>query len=766
MSEGSVHVQGHEDDKESDPVGSDRATEGDRRTQDAPDSPARSSTRNRPVPTGIRGFLRRRDPVAWSIGGLSMVLSITFVVVNLAYNAWNFIPPLDDVYIHLNYAEQLGKGHFLRYNTGDPISTGASSPLYIIILGALYSIGFRESALLPVTMGFGAICMALTAVCVYRTGSLLVSRTVGAWAGVLVALNGTLLWGSASGMEIGFVALMISATLLACTIEAPRGRFVLTPIFSLLAAFSRPEALVFVLALNIAAGWMVVRRARETKSSRMRTIGRIAPLLLPIVGYGGQMLGYFLATGSTSANGMEAKSLLYKPIFYPLGFLDESLSHFHEFLRVFTGLNTFDYVFPGALLVAIIGTVHLMRRPGRKPLALAIAFGFLLVLMAISTLRTALIHHLRYAQPFIPVLILMSVIGLYAVASVLRSRRNRFFAANVAFSMALLFTLLEMPSWALRLGQQSAGIRDQQVSITTWMRGHLPDNAVIAVNDVGAPAYLGDHHIVDLIGLTTNRLTAPNVNGPGSLYEALRDMPADQRPDYFTVFTHWPVHELKRGDLFADAPLARFTLKSPIYSHRTVGSASACQATRHCDEVVIYKADWSSVDTGDAPITVDPPGRVRDYVNVGDLRSEEDHEYRVDPAHREFQPMTSLKTVPYPNGPAPDGEVVDSGRRVMGGETVTAHGLEPGEPVTITSRVSASNTANSAKGPRRMRVVVNGVEVGTWSPEPTRSGWYESNFRIPGRLVNDSDLTVSLKPPVEFVGPYPDYVSYGFWFSQ
>lgn len=749
--------------------------------KDPTDGRTRRTGTDRSARTRARGFLARRDPLAWAIGATAFLLSLAFLTVNLAYNDGNFIPPLDDAYIHLQYASQIGQGHFFQYNTGDPVSTGASSLLYVLVLGACYALGFQDHAFLPFAMGFGALCFALTAAFVYHIGRRIMSRRLGAWAGFLVAANGALLWGSVSGMEIGFVAMLVSGSVLAFTVEAPRKRFVLTPLISVLAALARPEAFIFTVALAAAMVWTALRGPR--RRSVGRTLAQLALIPLPLVAYCGQMLFYWLATGTTSANGMQAKSLLYNPITYFTDVVDETLTRFHDFLLVFNGLNTFDYVFPGALLVAILGTLYLVReKPAWRPLGLAMAGGFLLVLLAISTLKTAHSHHLRYVQPFMPILILLAAIGLYAVARLLPARRTRLLAANFTLTLALIFTVFEMPAWSIRLGQQSAGIRDQQVSISNWIKGHLPPDAVIAVNDVGAAAYFTDREIVDLIGLATNDLTIPSLHGPGSLYEALSRMPEDRRPDYFSVFDNWSVYGLKDG-LFAErGPIITFQLKSPVYSHRTAGSGSACQAARYCNEVVIYEADWSSVGSGDRP-AVAPRGEIRDYVDVANLRSESGHDYRVLPAHHGFQPVTSLDSVHR------DGrEIVDSGRHVIGGEVMTVRNLTPGLPVTITSRISAREPLPDVyTGSREVAVTVNGHEIGLWRFGSARDdqraaqasgagdsdgkpddgqGWHETTFTIPGEFVTGSSITVEFGPVQEFLAPYPDYTSYGYWFSQ
>ncbi|WP_433871940.1 hypothetical protein [Saccharopolyspora sp. CA-218241] len=710
------------------------------------------------------GSPRRRFPTdgpAWAIGILSLLISAGFLVVNVAYNHGNVIPPVDDAYIHLQYAKQIGSGHFLQYNTGDPISTGASSLLYVLVLAAAYALGMRDELFLPFAMGFGALCAALTAVGCTLLGTRLAGRRVGVLAGLLVAGNGALMWGATSGMEVAFVALLLVALLLAFVVERPTGRFRLTPVIAVLAALTRTEAMIFATALCLAMVWHVVHHARGTRSRWPRALARLLWVGLPCYAAAAQYLFYLLVTGSAEQNGVLAKSLLHAPVVYPLEVLDQALTNLRVFLTAFSGLSTQDYVFPAALLLAVAGVVGLHRRfPQWRGLALASGAGVALVLVAVATLVHPQVHHMRYLQPLLPVLLLMAALGMDSVAVLFAGRGRRAVLAGLA-AIALLFSFSQLPAWAIRQGQQAAGIRDQQVTISHWIDENLPPDAVVAVNDVGAAAYFGDRHVVDLIGLTTNGLAAPNLHGAGSLYEALRELPEHLRPDYFSIFDSWNVHGLVDTGLLGREVIG-FELKSPRFSHITIGGHSACQAARGCDRVTVYEADWSLVGSGDRPVAP-PPGRVRDHLDVADLADEERHDYRVVPAHRGFQPMTGGRTVQLPDGR----RVVDSGRHVIGGEEFTARGLTPGRPATLTARVDATEPlAGVPTGSREVRVRVNGELAGTWSFAPDPLGWTETSFTLPAHLVTGTELRVELGPLQDFVGPYPDYTSYGYWLSQ
>ena len=99
-------------------------------------------------------------------------------------------------------------------------------------------------------------------------------------------------------------------------------------------------------------------------------------------------------------------------------------------------------------------------------------------------------------------------------------------------AVALLFTVVVTPTWALRPAQQATAIREGPVSVARWISGNVPPGEVVAVNDVGAAACFGGHRTVDLVVLTTNGIAEPSLNGPGTLYETLRRLPDERRPGW------------------------------------------------------------------------------------------------------------------------------------------------------------------------------------------------------------------------------------------
>jgi hypothetical protein len=707
----------------------------------------------------VSGSPTRWSPAGLLVGLIALLLGSVFVVVDLSYNQGEFVAPLDDVYIHLQYARQAGEGYFLQYNTGDPISTGASSLLYILVLAAAYQFGIQGDSLLPFAVGFGVLCFTLTVYCVFALGRKLVNTQVGIWASLFVATSGPLLWGSTSGMEVGLVALLLVTTGYFFAIESPRRRFYLTPVAGCLLALARPEGLIFAVPLCAAMLFVVGSAVRRRKKSLMAGLLTAPLALLPLAAGAGQLIFYKLRTGTSAANGIQSKSILYdRPVFYLQEAVDRSVANLHAFMDVFGGWSGTDFAFPGAIVCFALGIGYLVIEwPRWRPFAVAVGIGFIAVIVATSTLSTAHVQHLRYVQPLLPIFLLVAVIGVYGLTRIGGSGRGRKVAMHGLLAAALVFSMSSLSIWGARLGRESTIIRDTALSVGNWVNTHLPADAVIGVKDVGAVKYVGNRQIIDLIGLATNHLAEASNNGIGTLYEALRRLPDEQRPDYFALYDESPgppIHDLRDAGILGDSPVVTFAVTAPIHQFdaRVVPF----------NQLSIFRANWSLVDTGD---DIRTPGTVRDYLNVADLTSERAHAYQPATVHVGSQPMSTVRRVSTPGG----SETVHSGRKIVGGERFTVGNLVPGRTATITTRTDTTPSEelrDDVVPPPDVRVLVDGVSAGFWRRPADPAGPTESTFVIPGELITASTVQLELTSDRPYLNPYPKYLSFGYWVSQ
>ncbi len=690
---------------------------------------------------GKRRVLDNRSFQNAFVGALALLTGGVFLAANLLYNDGQLSAPLDDAFIHLQYGRQIGEGQWFSYNDGDPVSTGASSFLYPLILGAGRGLlGLDGTGLLAFAIVLGIFLLVATAVLGCELGRRLVGGRAGLWTGSLVAVNGAFVWGATSGMEVSLLAALLLAGLLAFARELPAQRFVLTPLLLALAAITRPEGLIFAAILTATSAFILLKSLASRRTMLRTTLSGGLLVLLPLVAGAGQLLFYQLTTGSTAANGVKAKSLLLTPIFYPLEVARQVVSNLSElFLNVLAGFEP-AYLFPGAVFFVVLGVARLaFREDGIRAVGIVLGLSFAAVLPSVVTLFSWNWHHYRYVLPFFPLFLLAVVAGIYALSeSLTDDTRMRRYATGGLAGLVLLFSVVMLPDWTSAMGRESSDIRRQQVTIGRWIGENLPPDAVVGVNDVGAMRYYGGHRVVDLVGLATNGIAEPHRNGMGSLYEKLEEMPPGERPDYFVVYNLW-VGGLANAGIFGVAPIETFTLDP----------AGGLLAD---DEVFVWKADWSMANSGDSPVLF-PKENVRDTIDVAELESEEDHGYDLRMPQAGLQPESTLARLSYAGGEV----VADGGRRISGTESFTVRNLSPGEPLEIVLRTAAGEL--SAEAPARLRVVVDGKEAGEWTLSPTSGDWQEPSFTVPAELVRSDTARIELSSPDRRAPFY-------YWFIQ
>ena len=156
--------------------------------------------------------------------------------------------PLDDTYIHFQYAKNLATYGKFYYNVGDE-QTGATSPLWVIILGIVYKLGFDLISTSKIIGLFFHICSSIILFSLLRR---YVKNKTFAWLGGIVCLiSPTLFFYSLSGMEVSlFVFLLL--IIFRFFIQKKYDYVGVSLGFGIL---TRPEALILFGALLLFAAW-------------------------------------------------------------------------------------------------------------------------------------------------------------------------------------------------------------------------------------------------------------------------------------------------------------------------------------------------------------------------------------------------------------------------------------------------------------------------------------------------------------------------------
>jgi hypothetical protein len=158
------------------------------------------------------------------------------------------------------------------------------------------------------------------------------------------------------------------------------------------------------------------------------------------------------------------------------------------------------------------------------------------------------------------------------------------------------------------VAQSAAAISAQQVSLGRWAAEHLPEAALIGVNDTGAISYYSGRRTFDIVGLTTPDEARYWIGGVGSRFEHYEKLPPPELPTHFIVYPGWFGLPQLLGDCLTERRVEGATiLGGPLMV--------ACQA------------DYSSLGSGADPTSVVGQRELIDELDVADLDSEAKHGY-------------------------------------------------------------------------------------------------------------------------------------------
>jgi len=244
------------------------------------------------------------------VAGLATLIAArAFYGYMLLQTGGEWSAPLDDVFIHFDYARATARGYPFQWSMGNGYSSGNTSLLYPFVLAAGYKVGFRGASLM-IWAGIVA-CVSIYAL-LLATARLF--APLPAWAKYVapVALFsiGALDWSLFSGMEVALFLGIWSAAFRAALAPDPRGfRQWELGLWGLLLVVTRPEGATSIAALGLLAGH-ASRRAGGLRAG-LATLARAgAPALLALII---QAIVNRLLTGEFAASGAIVKITLYNP---------------------------------------------------------------------------------------------------------------------------------------------------------------------------------------------------------------------------------------------------------------------------------------------------------------------------------------------------------------------------------------------------------------------------------------------------------------------
>ena len=437
--------------------------------------------------------------------------------------------PLDDPWIHLQFAKNLHEYGSFSYYKDQQVTAGSTSPLYTLLL----TLGmFFTSDEFLLSYVLGGLFLLVSSIFMFRLGQhLFPHRLVTALAAAaIVVIEPRLIWIALSGMETTlFIALLLAVFLFYL-----QKRPLLLGVGAGLLLWTRPEALLMLAALAADA---VYRRLLVGNEGRWNLVGdqgqeqeqqgeahspRTQPAwlfrsLLVLAGFGVAYTAFnYALSGSLFPNTFAAK----------LKFYSFAGQEFPTQLRSFL---TNDYMIVFAPLVAIGLFAVLLDILRRRPAPLLIPLLWSLGMVAAYWWKLPhLVHYGRYLMPILPFVALLGVGGLEKLLQIagVKIPVSKRAGIQATVRTAVLLTIVGVTAFAAWQRQDfyaetCAYITERQVATARWIRDHLPPDAVVATHDVGALAFYSERRIVDMVGLVSPEMIA-NIGRTDKLIEYLQ----------------------------------------------------------------------------------------------------------------------------------------------------------------------------------------------------------------------------------------------------
>ncbi len=624
--------------------------------------------------------------------------------------------PLDDVFIHFDFARSIARGHPFEWSPGNGYSSGGTSLLYPFVLAPGFYLGFGGQRLMQFAAIVACTSIFATLLWVRRMFRGLPLWTVFIAPPVLLSV-GALDWSLFSGMEVAFFLAVWAATFVAWdevttdrsnrTRRAETGSVLALGLANGLLVATRPEAIVVAFVFGATAAFASKKR-HGIRTALGVLLASMAFALCVVVS---QAVANRVLTGDFSAAGALVKLELYDPRLTARDVWDAWVFHVRYQVGRVTGYHLAGGLAWGSffwVLAALPVVFRETRRYGLLLWAQAVAWVFIVALNGQVRWQNE-----RYTMPAVAWMLLAVALGIAAATSHRYTTRARDVTAR--FGVLVLVAVLawqqgpRMRDQIWFFGRASRNIRDQHVKVGRFIREEMPGAHRVLVSDAGAIPYASDLPALDLIGLGGyRRLPFARASrwGVGAAIELIERIPARDRPDMMAIYPSW------WGDfpLWFGLPIAGVSVRGNVI----------CGGLTD----MIYAADWDALDSGRAPATPRARGgHVIDEIDFADLLSEAVHGYRTVGAPG----FVTMKILPRPG--RPDRGLWDAGRVVPPGAAVAfvLRGIVASTPMKLWVRTAPSR-------PARLRLRVDDADVAAAALEP-RDAWQEISLAIPKERV-------------------------------
>ena len=449
--------------------------------------------------------LRILIPVACLLIGIATSVVYLLDMKSLV-GGWSF--PLDDPWIHLQFARNLHDFGAFSYFKDQMVTSGSTSPLYTALLALGFFITQNEMVLSYALGGMFFLGGAFV-LFQFMRDTMEASLWIAAAGMLFLLLDRRLLWVALSGME----TTMFIFLLLLCLYAYKKKQGMVLGVAGGLLLWVRPDGVAFLIAMaidHLYHSYFIEKKQRGSKNKGKKDgekpqendgLWLKRPAII-IALFGVAYAGFnLLLSGSPLPNTYAAK----------LKYYSGGGKSFPE--------EVFHFLTDGHLVIlaifAAVGILmvlqQIVRRKQSPQLVSLLWCGGMFIAYWYSLPR--LYQEGRYMMPVLPFFFLLGISGFGFVQETLNRRfhsiKKRYIESS--FSIIYLVMVAQFVNGAWKGKDVYADyckyINDRQVTTGHWLHDHLPENSIVATHDVGAIAFYSERRIVDMVGLVSPEMT-------------------------------------------------------------------------------------------------------------------------------------------------------------------------------------------------------------------------------------------------------------------
>jgi len=475
--------------------------------------------------------------------------------------------PLDDSWIHLQFARNLAAGQGFSFNPGEPIA-GSTAPLWTFLVAGIHRLVREPEAMVIAVKVFG---IALACLSVLLVQAYFLRRTrdarVACLGALALGLTSHLSWGAVSGLEVPlYTALSLAVLLYGQDLETFPRRLLVAALLAL-AVWARPECLLLAVLLMLDRALFL--RGRRSWFAIGQLAALYVLLLIPyFVMNHGLSGGLFPHTFAVKVADRGLLTAFGRGDLQQVGHLLVSSGphYLAGFVRHLFRANPLLPV--GALLGVVFWIAQLVRPHESRSFFLpgvVLTYAFAIGVMA--PFLGADFQSGRYVANQTAFAVVLATLGIHWLYLWLRGRSER--AATPVITAVLLlggFNMAMAQGWMVRTHTSAvASINQIDVHVGRWLAAHTPPGATVATNDIGAIGYFSGRPVMDMMGLVTPA-AAEWIRRKGSTDGGATAFVQEARPDYIAFFPRW-------------LPGLTRALSGEMLLHRELPENTACEWT-------------------------------------------------------------------------------------------------------------------------------------------------------------------------------------------